>query len=47
MSEPDLAGRFLREHLPSQVAELLVPDLEDMDIVHILRYINRGPIFVS
>ena len=30
MSEPDLAGRFLREHLPSEIAELLAPELPEL-----------------
>src|SRR5580698_8739293 len=30
MSKPDLAGRFLREHLPSEIAELLAPEMPEL-----------------
>src|ERR1700722_18925594 len=29
MSKPELAGTFLREHLPPQVAQLLAPELPE------------------
>jgi hypothetical protein len=36
-----------RQDLAKRLAVILVPELADMDIVRILRYIDRGPIFVS
>jgi predicted transposase YdaD len=36
-----------RRDLAERLAVILVPELADMDMVRILRYIDRGPIFVS
>jgi predicted transposase YdaD len=36
-----------RQDLAKRLAVILVPELADMDIVRILRYFDRGPIFVS
>ena len=36
-----------RKDLAERIRVILLPELEDMDIDRILRYIDRGPIFVS
>lgn len=36
-----------RKDLPEHLAVILVPELADTDMVRILRYIDRGPIFVN
>jgi predicted transposase YdaD len=36
-----------RKDLAERIGVILLPELEDMDIGRILRYIDRGPVFVS
>jgi len=36
-----------REDLPQQLRVILVPELDDVDMVAILQYINAGPVAVD